>query len=270
MDYRGKWALVTGASAGIGQEFVRQLADAGANIVMVARRRDRLEELQSLLRSQGKHTLVLPVDLSDPDAPEAIVAFLEEEKINIDILINNAGFGLTGTFANTAWEAQESFIQLMVTSYAELVHRLIPGMIERNFGRIINVASVAGLVPPAAGHTLYGPSKSFLVGFSQALSAECDGTDVNVSALCPGFTYTEFHDVTGTREQMNKMPQFMMMQVGATVEGALKAVEKDRTVYVPGAVYKFIVWLFSMLPRSWAEEMAKGPSKSYRNEQSQN
>lgn len=270
MDYRNKWALVTGASAGIGEEFVRQLAEAGSNIVMVARRKDRMSELASLLQSQGKSVIVLPADLSDKDAPEKIVAFLEGHNISIDILVNNAGFGLTGTYANTSWQDQEKFIDLMVTSYAELVHRLLPGMLERGWGRIINVASVAGLVPPAAGHTLYGASKSFLVAMSQALSAETASTGVQVSALCPGFTYTEFHDVTGTRDAMNKMPSFLMMQVGHTVEGALKAVEKNRTVYVPGWPYKFLVWLSNILPRSWVEEMVKGPTRGARNQDPEN
>ncbi len=265
MDYRGRWALVTGASAGIGQEFVRQLSDAGANVVLVARRRERLEQLSALLQSHGKKTVVLPVDLSDPDAPETIVAFLKEQGIVIDILVNNAGFGLTGTYVKTAWEDQESFLRLMVGSYAELTHRLLPSMVDRGYGRIINVASVAGLIPPAAAHTLYGPSKAFLVSFSQALAAECSDSGVNVSALCPGFTYTEFHDVTGTRAEVSKMPQFLMMQVGRTVHGALRAVEKNRTVYVPGAIYKFLTWLSQTLPRSWVEEIVKGPSKSYRN-----
>ncbi|MCI5046496.1 MAG: SDR family oxidoreductase [Aquisalinus sp.] len=267
MDYRGKWALVTGASAGIGQEFVRQLAESGANVVMVARREDRLKELSALLDSHGTKTIPLAADLSDPDAPESIVAFLEEQGINIDILINNAGFGLPGKYISTSWAEQEKYLQLMVSAYAELTHRLLERMQARGYGRVINVASVAGLVPPAAGHTLYGPSKSFLVSFSQALAAEYNDTDINVSALCPGFTYTEFHDVNNTREQLNKMPDFMMMQVGETVSGALKAVEKAHTVYVPGLQYKFLVWLTGILPRAWAERIVRRSGKNYRDSQ---
>ena len=264
MDYRGKWAVVTGASAGIGQEFVRQLAESGANVVMVARREDRLKELSALLHSHGTRTVPLVADLSEGDAPEKIVAFLQGQGIDIDILVNNAGFGLPGKYVSTRWEEQEKYLQLMVSTYAELSHRLLTGMQKRGYGRVINVASVAGLVPPAAGHTLYGPSKSFLVSFSQALAAEYDGTDINVSALCPGFTYTEFHDVNDTREQLNQMPDFMMMQVGETVTGALKAVEKAHTVYVPGLQYKFLVWLTGILPRVWAERIVKGSGKNYR------
>ena len=269
MDYRGRWALVTGASAGIGQEFVRQLAEAGANVVMVARREDRLRELGALLESHGAKTVALPADLSDPDAPEKIVSFLAERDIKIDILVNNAGFGMTGTFLDRAWEEHETYLRLMASSYGELAHRLLGGMLERHWGRIINVSSVAGLTPPSAGHTFYGPTKSFLVSFTQALAAECDGSGIHVSALCPGFTYTELHDVTGTREQVDSLPGFLMMQVGETVEGALKAVEKNHTVYVPGLQYKFLVLLSNILPRSWVEHLVKGPSKNYRNTRSE-
>lgn len=264
-DYRGKWALVTGASAGIGEEFARQLAEAGANVVVVARRQERLEQLASFIRSHGTKAIALQGDLAEEGEPERIVAELADQGVEIDILINNAGFGLTGTYAKTDWQDQQRFIELMVTSYAHLVHLVLPGMMQRGYGRIINVASVAGLVPPAAGHTLYGASKAFMVAFSQALSAEGKGHGVQVSALCPGFTFTEFHDVTETREQLNKMPSFLMMQVEPTVRGALKAVEKDRTVYVPGLQYKFLVWLTQVLPRSWAEEIVQGPGGIARN-----
>ena len=264
-DYRGRWALVTGASAGIGEEFARQLAEAGANIVVVARREARLEQLTAFIRSHGQQAIAIRADLAEEGAPERIVKQLEEQGIRIDILVNNAGFGLTGTYAASEWQDQRKFIELMVTSYAHLAHLVLPGMMERRYGRIINVASVAGLVPPAAGHTLYGPTKSFLVSFSQALAAEGKPHGVHSSALCPGFTYTEFHDVTETRDRMDKLPGFLMMQVEPTVRGALKAVEKDRTVYVPGWQYKFLVWLSNILPRSWVEEMVKGPSSAARN-----
>ena len=184
--------------------------------------------------------------------------------MTVDILINNAGFGLTGSYAETEWEDQERFIQLMVTAYAQLVHRLLPGMMERRFGRIVNVASVAGLVPPSAGHTLYGPSKSFLVSFSQSLAAEGTPHNVHVTALCPGFTYTEFHDVTKTRDKMDKLPPILMKQVEPTVHGALNSVEKNHTVYVPGKIYKLIVWLCNTLPRSLVEEMVKGQGGKFR------
>lgn len=264
-DYRGKWALVTGASAGIGEEFARQLSESGANIAVVARRQSRLDQLCAFIRAHGKQAIAIQGDLSEEGEPERIIAELADQNIEIDILVNNAGFGLTGTYANTQWDDQRRFLELMVTSYAHLAHLVLPGMMERGFGRIINVASVAGLVPPAAGHTLYGPSKAFLVSLSQALSAEGAPHGVHVTALCPGFTYTEFHDVTETREELSKLPGFMLMQVEPTVRGTLRAVEKDRTVYVPGLQYKFLVWLAHTLPRPWVEELIKGPAGAARN-----
>ena len=135
---------------------------------------------------------------------------------------------------------------------------------ERDYGRIIQVASLAGLVPGSAGHTLYGASKSFLVMFAQSLAAECDGTGVNSSALCPGFTYSEFHDVNSTRGLVGQLPKYMFMEAEPVVDGAIEAVENGRAVYVPGAWNKFTACFVRLLPRAWAEKMIKNQSKRFR------
>ncbi len=264
MEYRGLWALVTGDSAGIGEEFTRQLARRGANIVMVARRGNKLETLAEDLRGHGGKMLVIEGDLSDTDTPARIKEKLSEENISISILINNAGFGLTGEYITRPWKEHQDYLQLMVTSYAELAHMVMPAMIEDKWGRIINVSSVAGLVPPSKGHTLYGPSKAFLVSFSQALAAEGTPHGIHVMALCPGFTKTEFHDVNKTRDKLNKLPKWMLMNTRSTIDGALSAVEKNKTVYVPGTIYKLIVWAAMRLPRSYVEKLAIGNAKHFR------
>ncbi|MGV6801998.1 MAG: SDR family NAD(P)-dependent oxidoreductase [bacterium] len=264
MSYQWKWALVTGASAGIGMEFAKQLAAQKANLVLVARRMDRLQALKEELSQTGVDIKTIACDLARPDAVATLFAELKGSNINIDILINNAGFGLPGNYAPSQWQDQQDFLQLMVTSYAELVHRVFPGMIERNWGRIINVASVAGLIPPSAGHTLYGPAKAFMVSFSQSLAAEGSRHNVFVSAMCPGFTLTEFHDVNKTRDKINALPKWAVMDVVPSVRGALRAMEKNHTVYVPGYQYKFLIWLARALPRPWVENLIAGQSSKIR------
>ena len=192
----------------------------GANVVLVARRNDRIEAIASDLKSTFSiDAVAVPADLADPASPADIEGTLAARGTNIDILINNAGFGLPGLFGSQRWEDHERYIRLMITSYAELTHRFLPGMAERGYGRIIQVASVAGLIPGGKGHTLYGGTKAFLINFSQALAAEYRDRGVHATALCPGFTLTEFHDVNGTRDQVSKLPGFMMMDAKPVVEG---------------------------------------------------
>ena len=265
MTYKDKNALITGASAGIGAAFAKSLAAKGANVILVARRADRLTTLAQELEVAHKvKTSVIAEDLSDPQAPHRISQTLRSEGNSVDILINNAGFGLPGYFTKSDWQAHRDFIELMVTSYVQLTHAFLPEMLERDYGRIIQVASLAGLVPASAGHTLYAPAKTFLVSFSQALAAECAGTGVNASALCPGFTYSEFHDVNETRGLVSKLPKHMFMDAEPVVEGALAAVEDEHTVYVPGAWNKFVAWLMKALPRPWAAQVVKRQSRQFR------
>jgi len=264
-DYQGKWALVTGASAGLGETFARQLAARGCNIVLTARRADRLAALGEELEKAGLQTVVIPVDLARREAPAEIMAGLAEKGISPDILVNNAGFGLTGQYTERSWQEQGDFIQLMVTACAELAHHCLSGMRARGWGRVINVSSVAGLVPPSAGHTLYSASKVFLISFTQSLAAEVQGDGVTCCAVCPGFTYTEFHDVNGTREALHKaMPDFMMLQADEVVAGTLKAVDKGHVVYVPGWQYKTIVALSRLMPLWLTEKLARSQQARYR------
>ena len=265
MTYKNKWALITGASAGIGATFARSYAAKGANVILVARREDRLRELAAELQAKhGVKTKIVAADLADPEAPQRIFDALAADGIAVDILVNNAGFGLPGYFTQNSWPAHRSFLELMAVSYAHLTRLFLPGMLERDYGRIIQVASLAGLVPGSAGHTLYGPVKAFLISFAQSLAAECEGTGVNASAVCPGFTYSEFHDVNATRGLVSQLPKYMFMEAEPVVEGAIAAVEKGEPVYVPGAWNKFTAGLVRMLPRSWAEAMVKNQSKRFR------
>lgn len=258
-------ALVTGASAGIGEAFARELARRGFDVVLTARRADRLEAIAAELRDRhAVEAIVAPLDLARPDGPEALVAALEAQGLHIDVLVNNAGYGVTGYLDDQPWETHASFIQVMMTAPTELAWRLLPGMRARGYGRIINVASLAGLVPGSAGHTLYGASKAYLIRFSQSLALETAGAGVHVTALCPGFTYSEFHDVNGARPLVSKMPKYLWMDAPTVARQGLDAVEKGEVVYVNGRVNRFIKGLFKLLPDRLALKMTERQGRRFR------
>lgn len=243
-------ALVTGASAGIGMAFAHLLAAQGYDLALTARRGDRLEALAADLRARhGACALVFCADMAEAATPAALAEWLTREGRPVDALINNAGYGLPGDFAQSAWEDQAAVLQVMLNGPCELAHRLLPGMIDRGFGRIVNVASVAGLTPGGAEHTLYGPVKSFMVRFSQSLHQETRGTGVHVSALCPGLTWSEFHDVNGTRDRLSAgTPRWLWMEAEAVAVAGWRAVEANRAVAVPGAPNRIAVALAKLVP----------------------
>ncbi|WP_374575186.1 SDR family NAD(P)-dependent oxidoreductase [Phenylobacterium sp.] len=247
-------ALVTGASAGIGAALARIYASHGYDVALTARRVDRLARLGEEIRLRfGVETLSFPADLAQAGAVDAILEHLTAHGRVVDVLVNNAGYGLPGVFADTSWEEQAAFLQVMLHAPTELAHKTLPGMVERRFGRILNVASLAGLVPGAAGHTLYGAAKSYLVRFSQSLHLENQQTGVHVTALCPGFTFSEFHDVNGTREQLSKAtPQWLWMGPDEVAAAGYEAAEANRPVAVPGAPNKAIAAVAKTLPDDWA------------------
>ena len=257
------WALVTGASAGIGAEFCRQLAAKGYNVVLVARREDRLREVADELRqSFDADSLVITADLAQPGACEDIVQRLDDKGVAVEYLVNNAGYGLPGSFHVPSWQEHADFIQVMATSVCELTWRLLHGMRERKRGFIVNVASVAGLVAGSAGHTLYGASKSFLIRFSESLAQENWRLGIKVTALCPGFTYSEFHDVNRTREMVSQLPDYLWLQTSDVVADAIEAMEAERVpaLVVPGRQYKLIVFMNRYLPwlaRRQSRKLAK-------------
>lgn len=258
-------SLVTGASAGIGAAFARELAARGHDLVLTARRADRLETLAAELGTKhGTVTTVLPLDLADPAAPSRLADTLIERGLAVDWLINNAGYGVPGTFEANDWPTHAAFIQVLMTAPTELAWRLLPGMRERGYGRIVNVASLAGHVPGTAGHTLYGASKAYLIKFSQSLALENRHLGVHVCALCPGFTWSEFHDVTGTRDLMNQMPRFMWQSAEEVVREACEAVDRGDIVRVTGRVNRFIKSLVKLMPDRLALWLSARESRRYR------
>jgi hypothetical protein len=248
-DQTRRTALITGASAGIGKALAEVFAQHGFDLVLTARREDRLRAMAEDLGARyGVRSHIVVADLARPGAAAQICDEVAAAGLTVDVLVNNAGYGVPGNYRATTWRQQEDFIQVMVTAVCELTHRLLPGMVERRYGRIVNVASVAGLTPPPAGHTLYGASKAFMIKFSQALAQETRKHGVHVTAVCPGFTYSEFHDVTGTREQMKQMPSWMWLGAEQVAREAYDAVMRGDMVHVNGWVYRVVVVLARLLP----------------------
>jgi len=245
--------LVTGASAGIGSAFARTYARNGYDVALTARRTDRLETLADEIRLRfGVEALTIAADLAEPGAADKILAEVAEHGRVVDALVNNAGYSLPTTYAKTTWAEQQAFLQVLVMAVAELSHKALPGMLERGFGRIVNVASLMGLLPGTPSHTLYSAAKSFVVSFSESLHLECLNTGVHVSALCPGLTYSEFHDANHTREQFTQAaPAWLWSGADEVAAGGYEAAEANRPICVTGAPNKLAAALVRLMPQEW-------------------
>ncbi|HEX4480868.1 MAG TPA: SDR family oxidoreductase [Rudaea sp.] len=263
--YANRCALVTGASAGIGAEFARQLAERGASLVITARRLDRLETLASELRDKhGVRIECIAADLSDTNAIGNLCAEIERRGVNVDILVNNAGYGVGGSFLTPSWRTHLDSMQVLMTAPCELIYQLLPAMQARGYGRIANIASLAGHMPGSAGHTLYAASKAFVIKFSQSLALENADKGVKVCAVCPGFTYSEFHDVVGTRATVSKMPSYMWSPASDVVREGIDAMERGEIVYVTGRLNRFIKSALKLMPDKFALRAIQKRSNRFR------
>jgi len=246
--------LVTGASAGIGRAIAREFAAHGWDLALVARREERLRDLAEEMKAQfGVDSLVIQADLSEADAPEQIMGAVAAAGRQVDGLVNNAGAGMNGAFLDQGWKQQKDFVDLMAGSYLHLAHLVLPGMVERKFGRVINVSSVSALLPISPAHTrfsgsLYPGIKSLLVRWSESLRLEHEDDNIHVTALCPGFTLSEFHDVNGARGMVSKLPKFWMQTADEVAVSAYDAVMRNVPVRVTGTWNKFMVGLNRVLP----------------------
>ena len=252
MKLQGCTALVTGASAGIGREFARQLASAASEIVLVARRRDELEQLHGELTSRYPKLSVhvRAVDLSDEAQINTLIEWLDTEKISIDLLVNNAGLGDYGSFATSDPDRDDRILQVNIVALTSLTRRLLPQMIARKSGAILNVSSSAGFLP-MPGMAIYAASKAYVNSFSEALRAELRGIGVTVTALCPGPVHTEFGDVAKRPGgQPERGPEFVYVSIEKTARNALAAVEADRPLVLPGFAMKLGMFLVRITPMS--------------------
>jgi short-subunit dehydrogenase len=247
-------ALVTGASSGIGAAFARACAAKGEDLVIVARDDRRLEDLaESLEKEHGTDVEVLAADLTTDTGTGVVEARLEADDPPIDLLVNNAGFGTFGKFADLPRKSEAHEVKLNVLALMRLCHAALPGMIERGRGGIINVSSLAGHQPTPLNAT-YGATKAFVTSFSHALHEELRGTGVNVMVLCPGFTRTEFQERAGL--DSSAVPGFMWQSAEAVVDAALGAYDSGRAVCIPGALNQAGAAFSSAMPAGITRRLA--------------
>tara|TARA_R110002073_G_scaffold2023_4_gene14193 strand:- start:7781 stop:8602 length:822 start_codon:yes stop_codon:yes gene_type:complete len=240
-------ALITGASAGLGEAFAQALARRGCDLVLVARREGRLHSLaQSLEKAHGIKALVIAQDLSVPDAGARIIDALDAAEVAPDILVNNAGYSIAPDYLEADWPAQRDFIMTSVMAVCALTHALVPAMVARRWGRVINLSSIVAFAPGGSGHTLYPAAKSFTLRFSQSLREEVRGHGVKVTAVCPGSTATEFQSVNMPSSTASS--GFWVQSAAAVVESSLRANAAGRAVHVPGWHNKAIVTALKLLP----------------------
>lgn len=252
--------LITGASAGLGAALAREYAQRGWDLVLLARREERLNALAAELNAaHGTQCRVIAADLFSETAVLDLMSALEGSQV--DGLINNAGYGHPGTFLSSDWEDHRRFNHLMSVVPVELTRALLPAMVDRGFGRVMQVASLAGHMPGSKGHTLYAAVKAYLIKFSESLNAEMEDTGVHVSALCPGFVLTEFHDVNGTREGINSLPDFMVMKADACAYLAADALEANKAVFISGRVNRFLARLNRWAPWLGRKVMNSGSGR---------
>jgi short-subunit dehydrogenase len=258
-------ALITGASAGLGAAFAKAYAARGHDLALVARRRERLEALgEQMEKAHGIRRQVIACDLGSAEACAMILDALGDRAGSVDVLVNNAGFGVAEDFDAASWERQREFLMTLVVNACGLTHAIIPGMKARRSGAIINVASLAGFAPGVAGHSLYPAAKSFAIKFSEALHAELKDYGVKVTASCPGFTRTEFHLVNGTQAKMEALPSFLWQTAEAVVRGTLQANDRNRTIYVPGLHNKLAAWALHYLPHDLVGSIVRQGARSRR------
>lgn len=241
--------LVTGASSGIGAAIAREYARRGVPLILTARRESRLQQLAREL-SASVPVEVIVTDLADAATPAALVEEIHRRGLRVRVLVNNAGYGVSGRYLRSDWPTHATFLQVMIGAVSELTWRLLPDIRAHGRGGILNVSSVAALVPGADGQTLYAPAKAFMVRFSESLALENAGHGVHATALCPGFTRSEFHDVSGARGMMDRMPSWIWLDAGEVARAGIDALERGKVLVVPGWRYKAVTLAAKLLPSS--------------------
>ena len=253
-------ALITGASAGIGFSFAKQFAKKGFDLILLARRRDRLESAAKKLESDfGIRCEIIAADLSDMDQIEKTAGFIRTIE-SLDVLINNAGFATIGPFAGVPLEKSMRMLHLHTTACVMLTHAALQGMIQRKRGAIINLSSVAAFAL-TAGNVMYDATKAFVKTFSENIQLEMEDADIRIQALCPGFTRTEFHEVGDfIHFDRREIPDSLWMSSDHVVSLSLQALEnKRKTVFIPGWKNRLYVWLIqhSTTVRSIVQDSVK-------------
>jgi short-subunit dehydrogenase len=250
-------ALITGGTSGIGATFARQLAANGHDIVLVARDQDRLEQMAHELRGMGREVEILALDLSKRADVAKVVTRLEDTAKPIDVLVNNAGFGMHSRLSDADSRGHDAAFEVMVRSVRELGAASARAMRARGRGRIINVSSTAGFIAMSSG---YSSIKAWVTSFSEGLSNELHGSGVTVTALCPGWVHTEFHERAGISK--GGIPGWLWLDADKLVRAALKDAERGRVISIPTFRYKLIMGIVRHLPRSAVRAISRAISSS--------
>jgi uncharacterized protein len=247
--------LITGASSGIGLELAKCFAADGCRLILVARNRDALEKLAEELRQKNKiEVIVFPADLSLPATPKQLLEQLSAHKISVDVLVNNAGFGANGSFAEIPLQTQMEMLQVNITALTELTGLFLPGMIQRKRGGILNVGSVAGFVP-GPGMAVYYATKAFVLSFTEALAEELQGSGLTMSVLCPGPTESNFGNIARGKK-VRQMKTGKMSAAAVAIYGH-DAFRSGKVTAVSGIQNKAFVFLNRILPRQFPRKMVK-------------
>ena len=252
---KDRYAVVTGASSGIGYELARLFAEDGKDLVVVARSKEKLEELKADVENKyGVRVRVLPKDLSDPTSPQEIFSELEKEGISVDVLVNNAGFSVYGMFSETDWQKEAEMIQVNITSLTHLTKLFLNKMLESNSGKIMNVASAVGFVP-APLMSVYAATKSYVINFSEALANEVQGTGVSVTCFCPTATRSLFWERANA--EGCKARQGRLMDSATAARVGYRALRKGKVTAIASLGYRLMLLSARLTPRSLSTRIAR-------------
>ena len=256
LNNNNEFALITGASSGIGYELAKIFAKNGINVILIARRRDNLEQLALLLNNEFKvKTHVMALDITEPETRFEIYKFVKVKQIFIKYLVNNAGSGLWGLFHKSDWETESKMISLNITALTHLSKLFVKEMVLKGTGKILNVCSIAGFYPEPF-MAIYGATKSYVLSFSQALESELKGTGVKVTTLCPGPTQSGFHKVANG-EDIKMAKKIKMASSESIAQAGYKVMMKGKSVFIPGRLIKTVIFFGRFVPRKFVTWLIK-------------
>ena len=245
------YALITGASSGIGLEIANYLAGKGYNLILTARREDILDEASKNISEKYKVKVdFIASDLGNADAPNKIFNYCEDNNYEVDILVNNAGYGIPTSFHETSMEEEEKFIRVLGISVIAMTKIFLSGMIKRGQGRIMVVSSVAAFSPPSSIQPLYGPIKTFMNRFSDSINSNYNHKGITSTAVCPGFTVTGFHTASGVQDEMDRVPSFMKLSAKRVASEGVEATLSGKPLCIPSKTYRTLVFILKYIPAS--------------------